>query len=240
VFQPVNVAVQTGDVIGIYGNTTPSTGGTTGANSYAGSSPTTTIMGNVVSLLRSGMQFHLGSATSPGGMHDVWSESASMNITRVEFTYVPSSGQPTVYCTAKINSLGCTPTIGFTGTPSATAGSGFTVTGSNVINNKNGLLFYGTTGQASIPFQGGTLCVKVPVKRTGSTNSAGNPPPNDCSGLFSIDMNAFAVSAGPPTPLPALTVPGTVVDCQWWGRDPGFAAPDNTTLTDALEYTVGP
>jgi hypothetical protein len=146
----------------------------------------------------------------------------------------------TIYCTAKITSNSCTPSIGSSGAASATAGSGFIVSATNVINNKNGLLFYGTTGQASLPFQGGTLCVKVPVRRTGSTNSGGNPPPNDCSGVFSLDMNAFAVSPGPPVPAPALTVPGTVVDCQWWGRDPGFAAPNNTQLSNGLEYTVGP
>ena len=131
--------------------------------------------------------------------------------------------------------------IAGTGTPSATAGSGFVVTGSNVRNNKSGLLFYGVTGPASTPFQGGTLCVNSPIRRTGATNSGGNPSPaNDCSGVYSLDMNAFAHSSGPPIPLPALIVAGTVVDCQWWGRDPGFAAPNNTTLTNGLEYTVCP
>jgi hypothetical protein len=148
---------------------------------------------------------------------------------------------PTVYCTAKVNALGCTPSIGFTGAASATAGSGFTVKATNMRNNKSGLLFYGVTGQSATAFQGGTLCVKAPVRRTGAQSSGGTPAPaNDCTGVYSLDMNAFAVSAGPPTPLPALTVPGTVVDCQWWGRDPGFPAPNNTTLSDGLEYTVGP
>jgi hypothetical protein len=238
-FQPVNVAVAAGDLIGVYGNTMAAAGLTSGANSYAGGSPTTVIDGNVVALKRTGMQFHLGSATSPGGMHDVWSEAASTNITRVEFTYTVGSA-PTVYCTAKINSLGCTPTIGFTGTPSATAGTGFVVNGSNVINNKSGLLFYGFSGQAALPFQGGTLCVATPIKRTQGLDSGGNPPPNDCSGVYSIDMNAFAVQAGPPVPPPELTTPGTVVNCQFWGRDQGFAPPNNTTLSDGLEYTVGP
>jgi hypothetical protein len=113
------------------------------------------------------------------------------------------------------------------------------VTASNVRNNKNGLLFYGVNGPASAPFQGGVLCVKSQIKRTGSVSSGGHAAPaNDCSGVYSIDMNAFAHSAGPPAPLPALLLAGTVVDCQWWGRDPGFPAPNNTTLSDGLEYTI--
>ena len=49
-------------------------------------------------------------------------------------------------------------------------------------------------------------------------------------------MNAFAVGALGGNPSPALTVPGTVVHCQWWGRDEGAS----TTLTDAVEYVIGP
>jgi hypothetical protein len=145
---------------------------------------------------------------------------------------------PVAYCTAKTNSLGCTPAIGATGTPSASAGSGFVITCTNVLNNKSGILFYGVSGQATIPFQGGTLCVKSPNKRTPGINSGGNPPPNDCSGNYTFDMNLFAVGGLGGTPLPALTTPGTVVDCQFWGRDPGFVAPNNTTLSNGLEYTI--
>jgi len=144
------------------------------------------------------------------------------------------------YCTAKTNSQGCVPAIGFSGCSSASAGSGFVVDGTNLINNKSCLLFYGVSGQAALPFQGGTLCVKAPVRRTPGTNTLGNPPPNDCSGAPTIDMNLFAVGGLGGTPLAALTIPGTLVDCQWWGRDPGFPAPNNTQLTDALEFVVGP
>lgn len=146
----------------------------------------------------------------------------------------------TIYCIAKVTSNGCTPAIAATGASSATAVSGFTISASNVINNKTGFLLYSLNGQASIPFQGGTLCLAAPLRRTPSTNSGGNPPPNDCSGVFSIDMNAFAVGALGGTPHASLTMPGTVVQCQWWGRDPGFPLPNNTMLSDGLEYTVGP
>jgi hypothetical protein len=146
---------------------------------------------------------------------------------------------PVVYCTAKTTSNGCVPAIGFSGAASASAGSGFAVRCTNVINKKNGLLVYGVNGWANTPFQNGTLCVASPIKRTIAVNSGGNPPPNDCSGVFSIDMNAFAVGALGGTPLQALTVVGTVVDCQWWGRDPGFAAPNGTVLSAGLEYVIG-
>lgn len=144
----------------------------------------------------------------------------------------------TTYCTSKTTSNGCTPIIGSSGTPSATTGSGFLVTGTNFINNKSCLLFYGVAGQAALPFQGGILCLKAPIKRTPATGSFGNPPPNDCSGAPSIDMNLFAVGGMGGTPLPALLVAGTTVNCQWWGRDPGFASPNNTMLSDGLEYVV--
>ena len=150
-------------------------------------------------------------------------------------------GPVSTYCTAKVNSLGCTPAIASSGVPSATNIAAFVVSGSNVRNNKSGLLFYGVNGQAAAAFQGGTLCVKAPIKRTPAVTSGGTPPPtNDCSGIYQIDMNAFAAGSLGGTPLPALSVAGTLVDCQWWGRDPGFLAPNNTTLTNGLEYTVGP
>ncbi len=149
------------------------------------------------------------------------------------------ASSPQAYCTAKLNSLGCTPQIAAVGSPSASANSGFIVSGANVRNQKPGLLLYSVSGRNSMPFQGGFLCVMTPLRRTPATNSAGSAlPANDCSGAYAIDMNAFAQGLLGGNPLPALRLPATTVECQWWGRDPGFPAPNNSTLTGGLEYLV--
>ncbi len=64
-----NVAVTSGDVIGIYGSRSTAVG-TTMANSYDGANFVTTILGNNATLSRSGMQFPLNNQQ----MHDIWSE----------------------------------------------------------------------------------------------------------------------------------------------------------------------
>jgi hypothetical protein len=145
------------------------------------------------------------------------------------------------YCTAKLNSLGCLPWMDATGVPSLGGAGPFTLKGHAVRNNKSGLCFYSVNGPANAPFQNGILCVSTPIKRTVGVSSGGTAPPvNDCTGLLAIDMKAFAAGSLGGSPLPALSVAGTVVNAQFWSRDPGFAAPNNTSLTDGLEYTVLP
>jgi hypothetical protein len=142
------------------------------------------------------------------------------------------------FCVPKTNSQGCGPKIAADGDTSLSSAAPLLVTCSQVLNNKTGLLFYGTNGAHNGAFQGGTLCVKAPIARTPSQNSGGNPPPDDCSGSFAIDMKLFATGALGGSPLPSLSTAGTTVDCQWWSRDPMVAS--TTSLSDALEYVVTP
>ena len=139
--------------------------------------------------------------------------------------------RPAVYCTAKLNSEACLPTISSAGVPSASGGS-FDVDAAMVLNNKNGLLFFGS-GPSNAPFMGGILCVLPPLQRTGIQNSGGNPPPNDCSGTFSYDLSSD-IQLG----HPALGV-GSSAYAQYWYRDPADGA-NPVGLTDAVSFEVCP
>jgi hypothetical protein len=142
---------------------------------------------------------------------------------------------PEIYCTGKLNSCGTTPAMSYAGQSSAAASSGFTLQAAQAKAQKFGLLVYGTTGRANLPFQGGILCVAPPVRRAVAVaDTVGTPP--GCNGVLAMDMNAFAAGALGGNPLAALQAPGTVVDGQFWGRD----TPGNSLLSNALEYTIGP
>ncbi len=157
---------------------------------------------------------------------------------------VQTTAGTTTYCTAKINSQGCSPAIGFSGAMSATAAAGFTLTATQELNNKVGLVLYSEFGRDATAFgPGGLLCVKAPTRRSKGFNSGGTPPPTaDCTGVFSIDFNTFArgLLGTPPNPAAYLSLQGQVVTAQFWGRDPGIPAPDNFSLSNGIEFTVGP
>ena len=171
-----------------------------------------------------------GSLAGPnGGSYDAW-------VGR----WMGSFPAPVAYCTAKVNSVGCTPAIEALGASSASATAGFAVRATNVVNNTIGLLTCTSEGRDALPFQGGFLCLGAPIRRTTFVQSGGNPGPSDCSGVYALDLNAFGSGALGGTPAPYLVMPGTIVDVQWWGRDPGFPAPGNVALSNALEFIVFP
>ena len=111
--------------------------------------------------------------------------------------------------------------------------SPFAITCSNALNNKFGLLFYGL-GSNSAPFQGGTLCVQAPIKRTVVQNSGGNQGPSDCSGTFTFDFNALLQSGTDTTLMPCISV-----FAQYWYRDPQDPAGFGSGLSNALEFEIG-
>lgn len=135
------------------------------------------------------------------------------------------------YCTSQANSLGCTGLMSSLGTPSASFGSGFFIRASPIRNQKQGLLFYGTTGRDNVPFLGGTMCVQGPLRRTPVLLSGGTATGDDCTGAFGIDFNAYIATGV----NPAL-VSGVTLNTQFWSRDSG--APNNTNLTNGLEFTI--
>ncbi len=162
-----------------------------------------------------------------GTTDDSWRYSG-WNIDDVELWGLASGG-PTTYCTAKTTSSGCTPAIGYSGAPSASAPSGFTVSVDQVESSKPGILFYGTSGANNLPFQGGFLCVQSPIKRTPpqSSGSGGSPP---CTGVLSLDLNAAGVCA--------QIGAGNRAWMQGWFRDP--PSPSTTGLSDALTFVPAP
>ncbi|MAG63454.1 hypothetical protein CMO84_08030 [Candidatus Woesearchaeota archaeon] len=137
------------------------------------------------------------------------------------------SGGAVSYCTPKVTSSGCAATISGSGTPSATASSGFTVTVSGVESGQFGIMFYGTSGSMALPFRGGLLCVQGSLVRL-PVQSSGSPGGPICGGVLSMDLNALGVCAA--------IGQGNRAWIQAWFRDPPGTY--GTGLSDALTFSV--
>ncbi|MCK6445282.1 MAG: hypothetical protein L6Q99_02725 [Planctomycetes bacterium] len=156
------------------------------------------------------------------------------NVGAFQCTYEQTTcacGPIAVYCTAKVNSQGCTPTIASAGTPSFSGPDDFFIDATSVLNYRAGMLIW-SRAPAALPFMGGTLCVAPPVKRTTLQDSAGNPGAEDCSGSYSfhmsqsyMDEHAFGV--------------GETIFVQYWSRDP-LSSSFPAGLTDALSFSRCP
>lgn len=139
---------------------------------------------------------------------------------------------PTTYCTSKTNSLGCAPSIGSSGFASRTSSAAFTIHCNNLINQTSGLFFYSHV-PAALPFQGGTMCVNTPLRRTPVMNTGGNTSGPDCSGQFIYDFKTYLQSGADHT-----LAAGAEVFLQCWSRDP--ASPSTTSLSNAVRFLVNP
>ncbi|HEV8114300.1 MAG TPA: hypothetical protein VGR31_16125 [Planctomycetota bacterium] len=182
-----------------------------------------------------GIHTHGGCSASGGSNSGTASEHAGLRAALANpLGQCACRGEASTYCTGKINSQGCLEAIGSSGTPSATAGPGsFHVTGTQILNNRLGVLFY-AHALASTPFQGGTMCLAAPLSRTPAQLSGGNPGAPDCSGTFDFDMGARIASGAD-----ASLVVGANVFAQYFSRD--AASPSGPYgLTNGLQFTVGP
>ena len=141
----------------------------------------------------------------------------------------------TNYCTAGTSASGCRATLSTSGTPSATAPSGFFVHADDVEGSKSGLFYWSTNGQIANPWGNGTSwnCVALPSFR--SAPLAGSGTGGLCDGGFSYDLTARwqQKPAGNPGP-------GAVTQLQLWYRDPQNTSNQTTSLSDAVEFTVCP
>jgi hypothetical protein len=148
------------------------------------------------------------------------------------------SSSSRTYCTAGTSASGCQALLSATGTPSATASSGFTLSASTVEGQKDGLFFFGTNGQQANPWGNGTSyqCVVPPVVRTPTTAGVGTV--GLCDGSFALDLNALWCSSCPkPAKNPGA---GATVQAQLWYRDPASTSNQTTSLSDAIEFVVQP
>jgi len=147
-----------------------------------------------------------------------------------------ATGGPEAYCTAKLNSCGTYPQLYYYGAPSATVPAGFQLGVNYMPAGKAATYLYTVGGRTSLPFEGGTLCIKGYLRRTPVLRDTVGTP-GACDGFISFDMNAFTQGLAGGHPAPFLRQPGIRINGQVWGRDSWL---NGSFLSDAVEFYQGP
>ncbi len=180
--------------------------------------------------------------TSSSGVHVY--DPATANIVNIVVGISPyyinpyrPPGPPVNYCTAGVSTQGCSPQLTHTGTPSASASSGFVITAVPIDAQRSATFFYGVMGRQSLPWASGStsyFCVRAPIQRTPTLTTGGTI--GSCNGVATLDWNAFA--AANPGAVGQPYVFGMMINAQCWFRDP--PAPRSTNLSNGLEFFVQP
>ncbi len=175
-------------------------------------------------------RFVVATSTSPDLAFDAQGMLQGVFVVDLE---APAIAATQRYCTGKLNSAGCTPSISLSGQPSAAGpGSGW-LTGSELVNSASGQLIW-SLAPASVPFRGGTLCLAAPRIRTGPMPSGGSAQPAlDCTGSYSFHFSSFYMAQR------GLSA-GLTIYAQYYQRDRGLAAPNDIGLTDAVSFEIAP
>lgn len=142
---------------------------------------------------------------------------------------------PTLYCTGKTNSLGCVPFLSFSGRPSVTLTSPFSLTANELVPGEAGFYLYGVNGRLNLDFHGGKLCVKPPLVRwlpPKTPSLLGTPP---CTGRVTRNFNSRIQSG-----LDPQLTPGRHVYAQFRQRDPNLADGFDDNLSNAIDFIICP
>ncbi|MCC7012823.1 MAG: S8 family serine peptidase [Planctomycetes bacterium] len=210
----------------------PTTDVHSGLAGYIGvwdTSPSTIPSGAANLGLATSLVQNIGSSTLPRWFHLRARDNAgNMGFTAHFGPVYANANSVSTYCTAKTNSLGCVPSIGTNGVQPDKSAGNFSVTCTNVLNQKNGLLFWSFSPTAA-PFQGGTKCVNSPSVRTATVSSGGPVVGTSCTGAYGFTFTTAYMNA-------QGLVPGNTLYAQWWMRDP--ASSFSTGLSNGLSFTI--
>lgn len=142
------------------------------------------------------------------------------------------AGGPSSYCAPKASTAGCLALM-TTSDPSSDPVSGandYSVLTQNSEGFRTGILFTTLAGSASIPFQGGTLCMLSPIQRSNPVFSFGSFL--QCDGQFTLLIND---GLGIGTSFHGFEAgAGNTSWVQTWYRSTGLGDGFETALSNAL------